>query len=70
MAKTKTRGLGMVEWISEQCPVCRRMYQYPKGGYKPKTCNNFDCTWGYLHHPEKYKPISELLDKYRKEAGI
>lgn len=45
----------MIEWVKEHCPVCGQEYQYPIKGYKPKTCNRFDCSQKYLHHPEKYR---------------
>jgi len=56
--------------IKVRCPVCGREYKYKQGGYKPKTCSNFDCAWSYNHHPEKHKPLLELADESRKKAGI
>lgn len=42
-----------ITWLKDKCPVCKREYEYPEGGYKPKTCSKFDCTHKYLH-PELY----------------
>ncbi len=40
--------------IKAICPICRMGYKYPKGGYQPPTCDNFDCLQNYLH-PELEK---------------
>ena len=40
--------------IIAKCPICKMEYQYPEGGYKPHTCNKFDCIHKYLHHPKEY----------------
>jgi len=37
------------KWETTKCPICGLTYQYPKDGYKPPTCNNFDCLHKYLH---------------------
>jgi hypothetical protein len=59
-----------VIWLDEQCPVCGVRFQYPEKGYKPKTCNKFDCIQKYNRNPEKYKSFIEHLDECRKKAGI
>jgi hypothetical protein len=46
------------------------MFEYADGGYKPKTCNKFECLYEYNRHPDKYKSFIEHLDKCRKEAGL
>lgn len=38
-----------IEWTYAKCPICRRNYPYIEGGYKPKTCSNFDCLHKFLH---------------------
>jgi len=60
----------MINWIKERCPVCSRIFEYPKGGYKPKTCSSFTCVQEYHHHPDKYISLQEHLDNSRKKAGI
>ena len=45
----------MVNWIKKRCIVCGIEFSYPEGVYEPKTCNGFDCTQKFLHHPEQYK---------------
>ena len=41
-----------LEWEEARCPICGLKYSYIKGGYKPSTCNNFDCLHKYLHSPQ------------------
>jgi hypothetical protein len=60
----------MVNWLKEKCPVCHCIFEYAEGGYKPKTCNRFECVYAYHHHPEKYKSFIEHIDDCRKESGI
>ena len=60
----------MVEWIKRKCPVCGDDFKYPDGIYNPDTCNKFDCTYKYIHNPNKYKSFLSHLDKCRKEAGV
>lgn len=36
-------------WVEARCPICGLPYPYIQGGYKPATCNNFDCVQKYLH---------------------
>lgn len=43
-----------VEWAYARCPICGQFYPYVKGGYKPETCNRFECLHKYLH-PELSK---------------
>jgi hypothetical protein len=45
----------MINWLKERCPVCGKQYEYPEGGYKPSTCNSFDCLHAFIHHLERYK---------------
>ena len=49
--------------IIAKCPICKMEYQYPEGGYKPHTCNKFDCIHKYLHHPKEYGIKLEGGDK-------
>ena len=41
--------MSKLEWEEARCPACGLKYSYIKGGYKPSTCNNFDCLYKYLH---------------------
>lgn len=36
------------KWLKVRCP-CGREYEYPEGGYQPKTCGQFECVQKYLH---------------------
>jgi len=38
-----------MKWAKARCPECGEMYEYPEGGYKPKTCGKFDCVRAHLH---------------------
>ncbi len=38
-----------IEWLEAECPICRQKYKYIKNGYRPSTCNNFECLWRYNH---------------------
>ena len=60
----------MINWISKRCPVCGKEYEYPENQYEPKTCSQFECVWNYLHHPDKYRPLTEIIDESRREARI
>ncbi len=35
--------------LKSRCPMCGREFKYPKGGYEPLTCSNFDCVQKFLH---------------------
>jgi len=36
------------------------LYKYIKGGYKPSTCNKFECLYQFLHRtPLKAKEVIE-----------
>lgn len=59
-----------INWLKANCPVCRREYEYPEGGYKPKTCASFDCVHKYHHNPERYESLQSNLDLCRKIAGV
>ena len=37
------------EWLEAKCPICKCTYSFPRGGYKPKTCNKYDCIHRYAH---------------------
>ena len=37
------------KWLKAKCPICGRKFEYPEGGYKPPTCNKFDCAFTYSH---------------------
>jgi len=60
----------MINWLKARCPVCHRVYEYPEGGYCPKTCADFDCVQKFAHHPERYRDINELIDDCRRKAGV
>lgn len=51
-----------IRWVKAKCPMCGADYHYIEGGYKPLTCNKFDCLYKYIHRPQ-YK------DKENKEGG-
>jgi len=36
-------------WAKATCPVCKGEYEYPEGGYKPQTCNKFECVHKHAH---------------------
>jgi len=38
-----------IEWLKAICPYCRRKYDYPKDGYKPSTCGDYNCVRKHLH---------------------
>ena len=38
-----------VKWLKVRCVKCGIEYEYPKGGYKPSTCGNFECLHKHLH---------------------
>lgn len=42
-------------WVTAVCPECGAKYLYPKGGYKPSTCNRFECVQKHLHPELKIK---------------
>jgi len=44
-----------IVWAKARCPVCGILYSYRKDGYKPSTCNNFDCVHRFVHHRELYE---------------
>ena len=44
-----------VEWDEARCPVCGNLYKFVKDGYKPPTCNQFECLYKYCHNTEFYK---------------
>jgi len=53
-----------LEWEEARCPICRMLYSYAKRGYKPPTCNNFDCLHKYLHNLEfRAKEVIEANKK-------
>jgi len=53
-----------LEWEEAKCPECGILYSYIKGGYKPPTCNNFDCIYKYLHRSQlKAKEVIEANKK-------
>ena len=57
-----------LEWEEALCPVCGIKYLYIKGGYKPSTCNNFDCLYKYLHSSElKKKEVIYSANSGRKD---
>ncbi len=60
----------MVKWIKNNCVVCGKNYEYPDGGYLPRTCNDFDCTQKFAHHPERHVSLQEHIDECRIRAGI
>ena len=60
----------MTNWITKRCPVCGTEFEYPECEYQPKTCPSFECTWEYLHNPEKYESFMDHLDECRVRAGI
>jgi len=49
-----------IEWDTAQCPICLESYDYPKGGYKPKTCGKFDCIHKYMH-PQLYRLSTDTM---------
>ena len=60
----------MTEYIEKKCPECGRKFKFPKCGYEPKTCADFDCMYKYAHRPENFTTLMEALDVDRKKAGI
>jgi len=60
----------MVNWLKKRCPICGRVFEYPEGGYVPKTCSNFDCVHNFHHYPEKYTTLMERLDECRRKAKV
>ena len=44
--------MSKLEWEEAKCPACGIKYLYIKGGYKPSTCNNFDCLHKYIHRTQ------------------
>lgn len=32
-----------IEWAKARCPFCGRNYSFVRMGYKPATCNKFEC---------------------------
>jgi len=55
----------VIEWVKVKCPVsapgCNGFYLYPKGGYKPETCSNFNCIHTWVHHRREYlEKIGEI----------
>jgi len=58
-------------WLKAQCPVCNKTFEYPEGGYQPKTCAKFDCLFQFNHYPRKYgMTVMQQLDECRKRAKI
>jgi len=52
------------EWEEARCPECGEKYSYIKGGYRPPTCNKFECLYIYLHRtPLKAKEVIEAKKK-------
>jgi len=41
--------MAVIKWAKARCPECGREYEYTEGGYKPQTCNNFECLWKHNH---------------------
>ena len=41
-----------IEWEEAKCPICGITYRYIKGGYRPSTCNKFECLYKYMHRPK------------------
>lgn len=41
-----------IVWLKAKCPVCGKDYDYIEGGYKPSTCNNFDCVHKFHCYPK------------------
>jgi len=63
-----------LEWEETTCPICGMKYSYIKGGYKPSTCNSFDCAFKYLHRPQFKKKggdsdIQQRIDEARQKLG-
>ena len=61
-----------LEWEEAKCPICGMKYSYIKGGYKPSTCNNFDCIYKYLHKTKQKggdSDIQQNIDKARQKLG-
>ena len=56
-----------LEWEEARCPICGAKYSYIKGGYKPSTCSNFDCTYKHLHKPKEKGGDSDILQRIDEE---
>ena len=52
------------EWVEAICPECGKKYSYIKGGYKPSTCNKFECLYKYRYRSQlKEKEVIEANNK-------
>lgn len=51
------------------CPVCSIRFYYPKTGYRPMTCNSFDCAYKYAHKGGVILEAKEVA-KFRKKLKL
>lgn len=53
-----------IQWAYTKCPVCGLSYPYIANGYKPRTCNNYDCIHKFIHNR-----IQETILEWQNEGG-